>query len=454
MRQKIGIWGLGVVGKSVVKHVANHNCLLQVTDKRHPSEEEAQLLYKHNATYVPYENLVEFLEHNDIIIPSPGIDLRPYSQFAHKWVTELDLFYKAWHKPIIAVTGTIGKTSIVHLLTKILEHYEIKPATGGNIGLGMLDLISHKENYDTALLELSSFQLEHTTTFTPDIAVWTNLYPNHLDRHGSLEDYFNAKYKLIARQQVDQQALINWQLASDVLAQKESSERSFSFFCSTEVTDQELASLRSQDILYRLNDKQQVLKHTFTGQQVLFDTSHLPPLSYKANWLILIALCDMLFLSLEKLITLTNLDIPPHRLSLVATRNGVQFYNDSKSTIPQATLAAVDQLHHAPIHLLLGGVSKGVDRKPLIAQLCNKVATIACFGGEAQELYNECIAQGIPASAHTTLEEACTTCIKNAQSGDIILLSPAGASFDLFKNYQERGERFEHIVKSLLTITS
>ncbi len=449
MKRKIGVWGLGVVGKSVISYLASDTVELQVLDKRLPTEEEQAFLNKHSCMYRPESELNEFLDSNNEIIPSPGIDLRKYNQYSHKWQSELDLFSQAWHKPLIAVTGTVGKTSVVHLLSKILEHYSKQVATGGNIGLGMLDLLDQQQQADVGLLELSSFQLELCKTFAPTVAVWTNFYPNHLDRHGTVKEYFDAKYKILAQQTQAQHTIVPLELGAYFLNNSKLTEKPLVYFSTTAPSSSDKLVLKANDILYYF-DNTSIVKYTSTlGAKTIFDSALLPSISYKANWVILIAVCDQLGLPLEKLTSLPDIDLPAHRLALVATINGVSYYNDSKSTIAQATLAAVEHLQHQPLYLLLGGVSKGVDRKPLIQQLKNKVKKIVCFGAESELLYSYCIEVGIPAEQHLSLETAFKACANQAQPKDIVLLSPAGASFDLFKNYQERGACFEQLVKAL-----
>src|SRR5690606_28349772 len=145
-------------------------------------------------------DLNTFLENNSYIIPSPGINVYPYASFAHKWLAELDLFNSEYKKPIIAITGTVGKTSVTHLLDQLLQKYTQRVLTGGNIGIGMLDLLSHPENTDVSLLEVSSFQLELCKSFAPDLAIWTTFSENHLDRHETIDKYFDAKYRILINQ--------------------------------------------------------------------------------------------------------------------------------------------------------------------------------------------------------------------------------------------------------------
>jgi UDP-N-acetylmuramoylalanine--D-glutamate ligase len=181
--------------------------------------------------------------------------------------------------------------------------------------------------------------------------------------------------------------------------------------------------------------------------------SRIPPLSYPENWLIIAAVLDLLHINAQEIISqATHLAIPDYRLEKVATINEVSYYNDSKSTIMQATLAAVDALkkvHGTNITVLLGGTSKGVDRTPFVQKLKDTITHIICFGGEAQQLYTMCESAGIPATATATLENSVEHARQKATSGAAVVLSPGEASFDLFKDYKERGERFKKIVLAL-----
>jgi UDP-N-acetylmuramoylalanine--D-glutamate ligase len=144
--------------------------------------------------------------------------------------------------------------------------------------------------------------------------------------------------------------------------------------------------------------------------------------------------------------TAQHITLPEHRLELVTSYSGISIFNDSKATTPASTLAAVHTLQDKPIILLLGGLSKGIDRRPFIEQLKNKVHSIVCFGKEAEQLKSWCDTSEIPAYCFSTLEEAASKALTLAQNNTYILFSPAGSSFDLFKDYQERGTYFKNFV--------
>ena len=142
--KKIGIWGLGVVGTSALKYfLLKGEYALEVLDTKHPSQQDQEFLAQHAIPfYLQNSDLILFLERNDSILPSPGIDLQPYQAYQHKWMSELDVFGAEYNKPIIAITGTVGKTSITHLLGQLLNASGLKTSVGGNIGTGMLDLLT------------------------------------------------------------------------------------------------------------------------------------------------------------------------------------------------------------------------------------------------------------------------------------------------------------------------
>lgn len=436
----IGIWGLGIVGCSAIRFFSRLGIRIRVMEKKILSPNEIHMLRNHNAE-LHTGDIESFLQAYDYILPSPGIDLRPYyAEYHHKFITELDIFQHYYKNPVIAITGSVGKTSITHILSLILTQAHKKIATGGNIGTGMLDLIgSNTDEY--AVLEVSSFQLEHSKKFSPDLALWTNLYANHLDRHDTFENYFLAKLKVLKNQTNQQQSLVPYELAEHI--RRALPNRSFNFFT------QELPAnltLHEQDTLYYL--KNNTLIKMYDGvHHTVRPLSSLPPITYPGNWLIIAAALDILKITapFEEF----DYTIPAHRLEKVATVNNIHFYDDSKATIPQSTLAAVQQLHDHRLILFLGGVSKGVDRSSLIAQLPSSIKHIFCFGKEADQLHAWCTARQIPASAHATLQEAFDQCIKKAEEHDHVLFSPAGASFDLYSNYQERGNQFKKLVHDL-----
>ncbi len=447
--EKIGIWGWGVAGKSVALFLLKHHALLTVFDARELTKEDQDFLKKTGISYNKSMLLDVFLETQTSIFPSPGIDLRPYEHYAHRWLSELDLFAQAWHKPSVALTGTAGKTSLASLVAQALTAHGLNIVLGGNIGVGLLDLLPEQKNVDYAVLELSSYQLERSRIYAPDCALLTNFYANHLDRHGSIENYFQAKLNLFAYQKNKQATIIPVEFY-EVL--RKSTKRPLICFALDEPSEVLLSGILGEDIIYYSDKQKNIILATSTSRSLCLHAEEIPVLSYRSNWMMLYACLSSLGISEEEirmLIKKTSFVLPAYRGELVAIKNHRAYYNDSKSTLFESTRTAVEKFSGKPLVLLLGGLSKGVDRTPLISQLAGKVLFISCFGKESQELYQACLEAGIEAAGSDTLEKAFQKAQEKAPAGSSILFSPAGSSFDLFKNYQERGEAFNLLVDKI-----
>lgn len=446
--KKIGIWGLGIVGSSALNYLSdNFECNLSTMDLKIPNDELNFFLKNKNISFFLQTECENFFALNDFIIASAGIDLRPYAKHQDKFISELDLFYTLWKKPIIAITGTLGKTSITHIIGNVLNQNNIKAAIGGNIGTGLLDLLQQSDA-ECAVLELSSFQLERAQQFNADLAIWTNFFPNHLDRHGSCDLYFDAKFNLVQSQKDHQQALIPFELAEIIRTKKNYSGRPLNFFSEKSPHSFEADWLSTNDTFFYFDSYNNIIKKTINGNTLLLENAQIPQNSYPINWLIVAAAMHLLAHSVQTFFaTIHSIKLPEHRLECVATIRNSVFYNDSKSTVMEATLAAVNKLCGQKIILFLGGVSKGVDRSSSIAQLKERVHSIVCFGKESTDLQNMCVHNKIKAQAYETLDEAFESIISQIKDPCAVLFSPGGASFDLFKDYKERGERFKELVK-------
>ena len=202
--------------------------------------------------------------------------------------------------------------------------------------------------------------------------------------------------------------------------------------------------------IFFINNNNVVLEH-HDQQTIIFDQfDQLPDITFAQNWLIIVATLYLQKISLSNLITLTKTLKPePHRVEFVRNFNGVSIYNDSKSTVWQATKQAVERFNHKRIALFLGGISKGTDRTPLIQHLANKPVTVFAFGKEAEQLALLCEQFNIVHFKSATLQDALQQYIQHQAKFDILLFSPAGASFDLFKNFEDRGDQFKILINLL-----
>lgn len=450
--QKLGIWGFGIVGQSALRFARKHDCTsIIIVDTKANADSyipESDRPFVQFFTQTP-ETIATMLEICDFIIPSPGIDLRNYQDYKDKFVTELDIFQHYTTISTIAITGSVGKTTLTTLLGSLLEQAEILNKTGGNIGNGMLDLIIENEPIDYAILELSSFQLEQSQQFCPRIGIISNIHPNHLDRHETMYAYAQAKLNMLRPQTNSDFSILPWELQELVCNTHQFQSRKI-WHHQYELSHDFILAYTSSESLYGIFENSIVALSNASIRHII-PLSQLPEISLIANWIILIATLETLNIDTRTLITPhMPLHIPEHRIELVATYRDISFYNDSKATIPAATLAAVEKLNAQQLVLFIGGVSKGVDRAPLLQSLEGKTKSIYCFGSEAAQLVQYARANNLNALQFENLEQAVDFYFNHAQPSDTVLFSPAGASFDLFTDYKNRGTAFKELVKKYI----
>lgn len=428
--KKVGIWGLGIVGTSVLKYAQQFTKRIQILDQ------------KENSTFpiivqTP-ETIRSFLEHNDIIFPSPGISLLDYKEYQHKFVHELDIFSSEFTGKTVAITGTLGKTTI----TSFIQQCTPNSVAAGNIGFAMLDVLSRKPQPTTTVLELSSYQLQYTKTFAPDIAIWTNFYPNHLDHHASIEEYFLAKCNIFAHQKPNQYALIPTDLINPITKKIPIRSQIYAFGIRKPETISFPTFYIDQNNLVLHTDQQEIL--------IFNNVNQLPNTTFLQNWVAILACLHLNNIDIQAVEKeLKNLQVPEHRVEFVKKIHNVAVYNDSKSTVWQATQSAIERFPNQRIALFLGGLSKGTDRTPLIEYLKTRKITVFSFGAEAEKLAMLCKKHGVGCVQAETLELALELFLKEHTQFDVLLFSPAGSSFDLFKNFQDRGNQFKKMIHNI-----
>ncbi|RTL06568.1 UDP-N-acetylmuramoyl-L-alanine--D-glutamate ligase [Candidatus Dependentiae bacterium] len=443
----IGVWGYGKVGKSLVTFWTQQGWTIYVMDQN-PSVERIIKIDFPKALFfrqpeVPDHTISFFVEPHAIYV-SPGVDIRYYYPFLKdRLKTELDLFFTEWQKPVIAITGSVGKTTVTSFLSSLLHSHDIEHVVGGNIGNPMLGFLEQKATY--AVLELSSFQLEYSSLFCPTIAVWTNFYPNHLDRHVTEESYFKAKYKILSCQSLQEKAIVPTSIIP--YFNTYGWPKSTLYFIADE--EQYSRSLPNNYPLFMYKDNgMYFMQHNQV--MLLCKKDELPAITIANNWLFLAATLYALDLFNQLFVHYTkDIKAIPHRTEFVTTINSLTFVNDSKSTTVASTLAAIEQYKDKLIILLVGGLSKGVDRSILFKKLPSNVVYVVTFGAEAAVLKEFCKQYStIEVSQVETVEQTVTKAIAIAKPKSIILFSPAGSSYDLYANYQERGDHFKDIVLS------
>jgi UDP-N-acetylmuramoylalanine--D-glutamate ligase len=387
---------------------------------------------------------MKLLDEAICVVASPGLSLTdPFFAEARRRgleiVGDIELFALAVDAPVVGITGTNGKSTVTTLVGRMAERAGLKVRVGGNLGEPALDLLRAAQNDSTPtelyVLELSSFQLDATLSLDLRAATVLNVTPDHLDRYATVEDYAASKARIFARCDT---AVINLDDPL-VAAMPGPGQRTLSFSLR--------ASIGADYCVMEHDGKQWWLARH--GQPLLPVASmKLKGLHNAANALAALALGEALGLPLEPMLAeLTEFPGLPHRSQWVADINGVTYINDSKGTNVGATLAAVDGMP-GPLVMIAGGDGKQQDFAPLRDAFKGKVRRTILIGRDAQEIAK--VLQGIcDVELCKSLEDAVRAAAKAAQPGDIVLLSPACASLDMFRDYTHRGAVFTQAVKEL-----
>lgn len=429
---KVVVIGLGMTGLSVVNHLMRLPQVLdiKVIDTRDTPPGREQLPAEVSLCSGQWQ--MEWLLTADLIVASPGVALATpqlvdAAAAGIEIVGDIELFARAVDKPVIAITGSNGKSTVTSLVGEMAKEAGINVGVGGNIGVAALDLLV--EDHDLYVLELSSFQLETTASLALKAAVYLNLSEDHMDRYpGGLSQYSEAKMRIFDHAEL---AVFN---RDDLATQPDFNGvmTSFGF-------DSAQYGLLTQDGVEWL---------AINGQPLMPATEiALVGRHNVANSLAALALADAAGIDPQAACrALRRYNGLAHRCQLVASQHGVQWVNDSKATNLASTQAALNGLAlSGKLHLLVGGDGKGADfsaLKPLLAELN---AQLYCFGRDGYllaPLTDSAITVG-------TLTEAMHLAAANAQSGDMVMLSPACASLDQFANFMARGDAFVELAQQL-----
>jgi len=399
--------------------------------------EEQDILFE-TGTHSP-----KIINDTDFIVVSPGIPpdipiLKQAEDLGIPIFSEIEVAYWLTDAKIVGTTGSNGKTTSVTMLGEILKEDKREYQVGGNIGVPFSDIVEKISSNGIIVLELSSFQLERIEEFKPHIAVVLNITPDHLDRHPDMKSYVEAKLRILENQTEDDFAVLN---ADD--------EESFKFapfgkskkiFFSTNKELEQGAFVREGKIVSRWSGEETEI---IEAEEIGIKGPH-----NLSNASAVCATCSILGVSHESIRkTLRNFTGVEHRLERVATISGVTFINDSKATNVDSVWYALQSVI-PPIILIAGGKDKGGDFTRL-RELVQKNVKALILIGEATEKIETALGDLVPTFHSDSLEGAVELSFKKASPNDTVLLSPGCASFDMFKDYQHRGEVFKSSVKNL-----
>ncbi len=381
----------------------------------------------------------------DYIVMSPGVPLTiPPVQYAKEnnipVIGELELAFANCKAPFVAITGTNGKTTTTTLTGELLKKTEKNVFVGGNIGVPLVSYAVDLTKDDVVVAEVSSFQLETIDTFAPHLALMINLTPDHLDRHGNMENYLACKANIFVNQTEQDYLILNYDdEALRPLAKQ--SKGKVCFFSQQHILEEGVCLEENQVMLKMHGTVIPVCK----AEEIAIKGKH-----NLENAMGAILLAYLSGVSVEDIRTvLMTFPGVAHRLEPVREHNGVRYVNDSKGTNPDSTIKAIEA-YSSPIVLILGGLNKGSDFEQLAALVKERVKQAVVLG-EAKDAIIRALEQaGYEAYTKAeTFEEAVQAAANLAEQGDVVLLSPACASWDMFKSYEERGDLFKQIVNSL-----
>ncbi|MBE7713473.1 MAG: UDP-N-acetylmuramoyl-L-alanine--D-glutamate ligase [Cyanobacteria bacterium SIG26] len=436
------VLGLSKSGTAAAKLAKKRGAEVYLSEGKEISQENLHLVYELKDIGINVEyggHSEDFINHADIAITSPGIP--PHSKIIQDLksknipvISELELAYKESDIPFIVITGTNGKTTTTALTSHILTQ-KLKAKACGNIGQPPCNFAD--EDLDYFICEASSYQLEMSPTLKPFISVWTNFTPDHIDWHQGLENYFNAKAKVFKNPQAPMYSVLN---AKDEKLMEFSKLAEGTIFLFAKNEGDNCCYIENNTIIYK---KDGICEDIISLQECPLIGEH----NYQ-NIMCAIICAKITGLDNETIKTgIKTFQAPEHRLEKVTQINGITFYNDSKATNPEAAIVAINSFCNTDVVLIAGGRDKNTDLTEFCKSVKEHINTVILIG-EATERFEQTLKNNGFSNIikEKTIQNAIDKGIE--LSPDVVLLSPACASFDMFTSYENRGEVFKEYVLS------
>ncbi len=449
--RKVAVIGLGVSNLPLLEYLYEKKAQVTVFDERTIDEIPSETINKINTYEFSYsfgKNCLEKLNGFNIIFRSPSClptraELQKEADRGAIVTTEVEMLMEICPCKIVGVTGSDGKTTTTSLINAILKKAGYKTFLGGNIGTPLFTKLPEMEPNDIVVLELSSFQLMNMH-ISPDIAVITNITPNHLNIHKDYQEYIDAKKCIFKNQNEKGILILNYD--NDITREcAKEANGNVVFFSSKVKLDN--GFIVDGEIIKECTDK--VRKHILNTYEVILRGNH--------NF-------QNIATALAATKTLVDTDIAvqaikefkpvEHRIEFVREIDGVKWYNDSASSSPTRTISGINAFKENII-LIAGGYDKNLEYEPLAKPVVDKVSTLILIGQTAEKIYdvvkNESEKENKKVNIYMcdTLEQTIEIAKKSAKKGDVVLFSPASASFDMFKNFADRGHKFKNLVNKI-----
>jgi UDP-N-acetylmuramoylalanine--D-glutamate ligase len=431
--RRAAVLGLGASGEAAAKLLQRHGSHVTVFDSGQPDAQKIQGLAKIGVSVIAGEAADVAEGDYDLTVLSPGIDpaVPLVQNFLRQGATltgELELAFRFCQRPVIAVTGTNGKTTTTQMIESMLNSAGLRTVACGNIGMPFSEAVQRQEEFDIFTVEVSSFQLETIWTFRPTVAIWLNLTPDHLDRYSSIAEYRAAKLRIFENQHSSDFAVTN---AADSLRGIVAQQIRFGAYSKgADFTLQgETIHFRNVPIL-NMNETHVAGIHNAENLMAALGTAYVLQVPWEK------ARCG-----------LKAYRLLPHRCEKVGEVDGVVYINDSKATNLDALVKALES-QPKPVVLIAGGKDKGFGFDGIV-DLVHDKAKHAVLIGEMAERILQSWSKVIPCSVAHTLREAVIQARQHSLPGEVVLFSPGTSSFDMFKNYADRGNQFREIIQEL-----
>ncbi len=449
--RKVAVIGLGVSNLPLLDYLYEKKAQVTVFDERNIDEIPQDIINKINTYEFKYSfgrNCLENLKGFNLIFRSPSClptkpELQEEANRGAIVTTEVEMLMEMCPCKIIGVTGSDGKTTTTSMINAILRKAGYNTFLGGNIGTPLFTRLPEIKPDDIVVLELSSFQLMNMHV-SPDIAVITNITPNHLNIHKDYEEYIEAKKNIFKNQNENGILILNYDNDITRSCAKETKGKVI-FFSSKEKLDN--GFIVDENVIKECEDK--VRKHILNTDEVILRGNH--------NF-------QNIATALAATKALVDIDIAvqaikefkpvEHRIEFIREIDGVKWYNDSASSSPTRTLSGINAFKENII-LIAGGYDKNLDYKPLAKPVVEKVSSLILIGQTAEKIFDAVKGEAekenkkIDIYMCDSLEQTIEIAKKSAKKGDVVLFSPASASFDMFKNFADRGEKFKNLVNNI-----
>lgn len=444
--KEVTVLGLGMSGFSASKLLLSKGRRVKVSEiNDNPAiKERLKILMKKGITFEIGKHSDEFILSSDLIVISPGVVSHlPLLEKARMRgipvISEIELAYRlSPSSKIIAITGTNGKTTTVKLISHLLKK-TFRVHEAGNLPIPFSDIVERIKKDDVVVLELSSFQLKNIVSFRPYISALLNIPPDHLDVHTTIEDYINSLYKIFSNQREEDLAIINMDYSPILTHREEKFLPKFYYFSSHEEVSLGIYCKNGEIIFNEEGVEKKICS---------LEGFSLPGVHNLENCLVGAFIGHILGLEKKEIEEgLSSFKNLPHRLERIGEIKGIEFINDSKSTNIDSVIKALATLP-SPIILIMGGKDKGNDYSGLKKYIKEKVKILLSIG-ESRYKIKKALEDTSPTFIHESLHDAVECAFTNASDRDRILLSPGCASFDMFKDYEERGNVFKKIFERL-----